>query len=204
MRPDARGSIRRPALGPAAACLSILAAFALLGAGACAPASVSRSGRRPVESGPCGRSFVFVDHGRPAAVIVLPEGAGETESRAAEILRTSILRMSGVDLPVRTAAEPGGPSVAAIGFPAQALPPVLSSSLPSLRPDGFAVATSAGSLYVVGGGGQGAIYGVVHLLGKYFGCRPFSPTAEAFPRRDDLSLGCIFEVQNPANEIQPR
>src|SRR5512134_1739044 len=97
-----------PALALAAACGAALAAVAIISA-ACSPASVSRSGRHPVELGPCGRSFVFVDHGRPAATIVIPEGAGETERRAAEILRTSILKMSGVDLPVRTAPEPGGP-----------------------------------------------------------------------------------------------
>jgi len=181
--------VRRPAPGPAAACLSLIAASALLGTAACAPASVSRSGRRPVELSPCGRSFVFVDHGRAAATIVIPESAGETERRAAEILRTSILKMSGVDLPVRTALEPGGPSVAAVGFPANALPSVLSSSLAALRPDGFAAATSAGNLYVAGGGGRGVIYGVVHLLEKYYGCRRISPTTEDFHGRDELTLG---------------
>ena len=188
--------------GAGAVALAGAAAFVLLWTTACAPASSSRASRRPVELSPCGRAFVFVDHGRAAATIVIPEGAGETERRAAEILRTSILKMSGVDLPVRTSPEPGGPSVAAVGFPASALPPVLSSSLASLRPDGFAAATSAGNLYVAGGGGRGVIYGVVHLLEKYYGCRRFSPTAEVFPKRDDLSLGCILEVENPANEVR--
>ena len=145
---------------------------------------------------------MFVDNGWPAAAIVIPEGAGGTERRAAEILRTSILKMSGADLPIRTAAEPGQPGVAAIGFPQKDLPPGLSSSLPSLRHDGFLVATSAGNLFVTGGGGKGVIYGVVHLLEKYFGCRRFSPAAEVFPRRNDLALGCIFEVDNPVNEIR--
>ena len=110
--------------------------------------------------------------------------------------------MSGVDLPILTAREPGKPGVAAIGFPRSDLPPVVGSALASLRPDGFAVATSAGNLYVAGGGGKGVIYGVVHLLEKYFGCRKFSPSAELFPRRDDLALGCLFEVDNPVNEVR--
>ncbi len=110
--------------------------------------------------------------------------------------------MSGVDLPVLTTREPGRPGVAAIGFPRSDLPPVISSALASLRPDGFAVATSAGNLYVAGGGGKGVIYGVVHLLEKYFGCRKFSPSAELFPPRDDLALGCLFEVDNPVNEVR--
>jgi hypothetical protein len=145
---------------------------------------------------------VFVDHGRPAATIVIPEGAGETERRAAEILRTSILKMSGVDLPILTAKELGRPGFAAIGFPPEDLPPGAASSLSSLRPDGFLVTTSTGNLFVASGGGKGLIYGVVHTLEKYFGCRRFSPSAEVFPRRNDLVLGCMFEVDNPVNEVR--
>ena len=145
---------------------------------------------------------MFVDHGRPAATIVIPEGAGETERRAAEILRTSILKMSGVDLPILTAKEPGRPGFAAIGFPPEDLPPGAVSSLSSLRPDGFLVTTSTGNLFVASGGGKGLIYGVVHILEKYFGCRRFSPSAEVFPRRNDLVLGCMFEVDNPVNEVR--
>jgi hypothetical protein len=156
----------------------------------------------PVQLSGCGRAFVFVDHGRPAARIEIPEDAGDVERRAAEILRTSILKMTGVDLTVRRAAEPARPGVAAIGFPRKDLPPVMASSVNSLRQDGFAIATSTGSLYIAGGGGKGVIYGVVHLLEKYFGCRRFSPTAELFPPRDDLALGCVFEADNPVNQVR--
>jgi len=180
---------------------AILAA-ALVWAAACAPGGTARSGPRPTQVSLCGRAFVFVDYGRPAAAIELPEGAGEAERRAAEILRSSILKMSGADLPIRTAREPGRPGVVAIGFPRKDLPPVLVSSLPSLRHDGFAIATSTGNLYIAGGGGKGVVYGVVHLLEKYFGCRRYSPSAEVFPQRNDLALGCTFEVDNPANEVR--
>ncbi len=150
----------------------------------------------------CGRAFVFVDHGRPAARIEIPEGAGDTERRAAEILRTSVLKMSGVDLPVVTAKVPGTPGSAAIGFPSGDLPPVVASSVSKLRADGFILATSTGNLYIAGAGGKGVIYGVVHLLEKYFGCRKLSPSAELFPPGDDLVLGCLFETGNPVNEVR--
>jgi hypothetical protein len=160
------------------------------------------SGPRPVQLSSCGRAFVFVDHGRPAATIAIPEGAGDVERRAAEILRTSILKMSGVDLPVLTMKDPGRPGFAAIGFPPEDLPPNVTSSLASLRSDGFLATTSTGNLYISGGGGKGVIYGVVHLLEKYFGCRRYSPSAEVFPRRNDLALGCTFELDNPVNEVR--
>jgi hypothetical protein len=178
-----------------------LAAVTLGSAALFAAGTPSRTGPLPVQLSPCGRSFVFVDHGRPAATIVVPESAGEAELRAAEILRTSILKMSGVDLPVRAERKPGGPGVAAIGFPQEDLPPTVAPSLRALRPDGFVITTSTGSLYIVGGG-KGVIYAVVHLLEKYYGCRRFSPTAEIFPKRNDLYLGCLLEVDNPVNEVR--
>jgi hypothetical protein len=179
-----------------------LIALPLIFSTVCAPGPSSRPASRPIQLSPCGRAFVFVDRGRPAARIEIPETAGAVERRAAEILRTSILKMSGVDLPVLAVREPDKPGVAAIGFPQQDLPPVIASSLPSLRPDGFLAGTSTGNLYIASGGGKGLIYGVVHLLEKYFGCRRYSPTAEVFPRADDLALGCLFEADNPVNEVR--
>jgi hypothetical protein len=161
-----------------------------------------RSERRPIEASPCSRAFVFVDHGRPAARIEIPVDAGPVIRRAADILQTSIFKMTGVDLPVVPVREPDKPGAAALGFPQGDLPPVIGSSLASLRPDGFAIATAQGNFYAAGGSGRGLVYGVVHLLEKYYGCRKFSPTAELFPRRDDLALGCLFEADNPVNDVR--
>jgi hypothetical protein len=174
----------------------------LLVATACAPANASRPGQRPVQVSMCGRAFVFVDHGRPAARIEIPEGAGDTERRAAEILRTSVLKMSGVDLPVLEVKVPDKPGAVVIGFAGVELPPLVASSVPKLREDGFILATSTGNLYIAGGGGKGVIYGVVHLLEKYFGCRKFSPSAGLFPPGDDLALGCLFDTENPVNAVR--
>ena len=169
-------------------------------AAACASGPSAGTGPRPVGLSPCSRSFVFVDHGRAAARIEIPESAGEVERRAADILRTSVFKMTGVDLPVLEVETPDWPGVAAVGFPPSEWPPVLKASLASLRPDGFAVGTSTGNLYIAGGAGRGVISGVVHLLEKYFGCRMSGPAGELFPRRDDLALGCLFETENPAND----
>src|SRR5512136_2582082 len=190
-------SARRPL--PLAAALLV---SALLLAPACAVRQGCGSSPRPVQVNMCGRAFVFVDHGRPAARIEIPPDADESARRAAEILRTSVLKMSGVDLPVRETAAPDRPGAAVIGFPGTDLPPLVESSLPTLREDGFILATSTGNLYITGGGGKGLVYGVVHLLEKYLGCRKFSPTAEVFPKTDDIVLGCLFDSQNPGNEVR--
>src|SRR4030042_7067535 len=72
-------------------------------AAACAPGPSARPGPRPVEASPCARAFVFVDHGRPAATIVIPEGAGETERRGAGSPGAAVLKKSGGGLPGRAA-----------------------------------------------------------------------------------------------------
>jgi hypothetical protein len=181
-----------------------IVAAALILAAACAPAGKAKTApaQAPVQSSPCSRAFVFVDKGRPAAVIEIPDGAGETERRAAEILQSSVQKITGVALPVMAVAEPGRENVAAVGFEKEHLPRDLASQVSSLRPDGFLVATSSRNLYVVSGGGRGAVYGVVHLLEKYFGCRKYSLTAEVFPGRNDLVLGCTFDLDNPVNEVR--
>ena len=151
---------------------------------------------------PCARAFVFVDHGRPVATIVIPTDGGTVERRAAEILQSSIRKMSGVVLPIRAAEAPGRGNVAAIGFDGDDLPPTLASLRSTVRTDGFLIGTTTGSLFIISGGGKGAVYGVVHLLEKYFGCRMYSPTAGVFPNRDDVVLGCILERENPLNEVR--
>ena len=178
--------------------------FFILWAAACAPGETPRTSpvSSPVQSSPCARAFVFVDKGRPVAAIEIPVGAGEAEKRAAEILQSSVRKMSGVTLPLQMAAAPGRENVAAIGFPPKDLPADLTSMIASLRPDGFLVATSSRNLYIVSGGGRGTVYGVVHLLEKYFGCRKYSPSAEVFPRRADVVLGCTFDIDNPVNTVR--
>ncbi|HOW84546.1 MAG TPA: hypothetical protein P5119_04235 [Candidatus Aminicenantes bacterium] len=189
--PGSRRRQRRNLLREPAAVVAL--AFGLWAAAACARGPAAA---RPAVASQCDRAFVFVDRGRPAARIEIPGNAGEAERRAADILQTSVFRMTGVDLPVLAVAAPDRPGAAAIGFPLDDLPPAAAAALPSLRADGFALVTSAGNLYVVSGGGPGLVRGVVHVLEKYFGCR-LDAAAPFFPRRDDLALGCLFEVNNP-------
>ncbi len=179
---------------------AVLSVTLALGAAACLPGGPGLPRTRLVT--PCSRAFVFVDKGRPVAEIHIPADAGENVRRAAEVLRTSVLKMTGATLPIRAVSAPGLGNVAAIGFSGSDLPPGFAAPAVSLRYDGFLVGTSTGSLYIASGGGKGAIYGVVHILEKYFGCRKFSPTAERFPRQKDLVLGCVFDVDSPVNSIR--
>ena len=78
----------------------------------------------------------------------------------------------------------------------------MKGSAAGLADDAFLVATAGSHLYGVSGGHKGAIYGVVHLLEKYFGCRVFSPTVRVLPARDTLSLPEVSDRESPANQFR--
>jgi len=143
---------------------------------------------------------VLVERGRPAAAIVIPRGGDAPARRAADILQDAVRRMSGATLPVVEKDRLGRAGEIAIGFGLDRLPAPVRSA--ALQEDGFLVATSGRNLYVRSGGDKGAIYGAVHLLERYFGCRRFSPTVAVFPQRDTLTLGPVNDVDNPINEIR--
>ena len=71
-----------------------------------------------------------------------------------------------------------------------------------LKRDGFGVYTSGTSLSIVSGGRKGSIYGVVHVLEKYFGCRYYSPTATIFPEQSNLTVKNVYDIENPAVDFR--
>ena len=108
--------------------------------------------------------------------------------------------MSGAVLPIQEKRQPGRAGEIAIGFPPEQSPASVAAA--TLAEDGFLVATSGRNLYIRSGGDKGVIYGVVHLLERYFGCRRFSPAVAVFPRRGTLTLGPVRDVDNPVNRLR--
>ena len=143
----------------------------------------------------------LVEKGRALFSIVLPADAGENDRRAASILQDAFFRMSGARLPIAGKAKPGRMNEILVGFPKSRLPGSFRASLAKLKPDGFLV-TLGRNLYIVSGGGKGSIYGAVHILEKFFGCRRYSPAAEVFPKRDTLILPPFFDAENPVNDFR--
>jgi hypothetical protein len=178
---------------------SILARAAAVPAACLLAGSLLAAGSFPQETSDEPR-FVLVERGRPAAVIVVPPGGDASARRAADILQDAVRRMSGATLPVFERDWPGRAGEVVIGFGVDRFPASLATA--RLAEDGFQVATAGRNLYVRSGGDKGAIYGVVHLLERYFGCRRFGPAAAVFPTRDTLALGPINDVENPVNTIR--
>ncbi len=164
----------------------------------------------------------LVAKNRPMATIVIPiqDPESEVNMRAARLLQSSVQEMSGCTLPIIKSNLRNLKSSINIGFSENTVKRsrgyygelkitlVRGINLPhpesnkSLKPDGFGVYTSGASLSIVSGGRKGAIYGVVHLLEKYFGCRCFSPTAYIFPEQSNLKVKNVFDIENPAIEFR--
>ncbi|MDD8024887.1 MAG: DUF4838 domain-containing protein [Acidobacteriota bacterium] len=151
---------------------------------------------------PAGDGFPLVRDGRPACSIVLPSEAAPADRRAAEILREAVRRMTGTVLPVVEKSRPVREGEVWLGFARSVYPDSFRSQYAGLHPDGFLAVVSKRAVYIVSGGGKGSIYGVVHLLEKYLGCRKYSPTADFFPASESLFLPRVFDRDNPANDFR--
>jgi len=147
--------------------------------------------------------LVLVDQGQARFTIVVPLHPGEVDRRAAEILQSTVRKMSGIELPIVETTQPGREHQVVIGFAAAALPSRVASKTRALREDGFAVVAAGTNIYVASGGHKGTIYGVVHLLERYLGCRKFSPTAESVPHRDTVAVpATLADTDNPVNTLR--
>ena len=111
--------------------------------------------------------------------------------------------MTSCRLIIQSSPTPGGQNSINIGFGQIAGTGSRSKAFHSkirskLRPDGFAILTEGTNMTILSGGKKGAVYGVVGLLEKYFGCRCYSPTAFVFPKRESMAVENVLDIENPA------
>ena len=107
----------------------------------------------------------LVQQGRSAYVIVVPADATKAESKAADIFRDYVKRISGAALPVIPESQYKDQSAVFIGNTDHTYGPE------KIKPEGFFTGSKDKFLYIRGGSGQGVVYGVYHTLQAYMGCR---------------------------------
>ena len=136
-----------------------------------------------------GGELILAERGQPAAyVIVLPQAPSESQRYAAEELVAHVERMTGVKLPIKTAADPR---------PARGI--FLGGDCANLGEDGFRLKADPPHLLVQGSAVRGTLYGVYELLERYGGCRWYAswhtvvPMLDRFAVPDDLD-----DAQKPA------
>jgi len=159
---------------------------------------------------------VLVKGGQSEYVIALQHLATPPERHAARELQRFVREVTGATLPIVICSDVEGPEtllpheimVGWSGYnPAQiGYCPRLTSAmqkygvrvdLNALGEDGFFIATAGPHLLIAGGRPRGTLYGVYTFLEKYLGCRWYDSLVSAIPRRRDVTLPPILDVQIP-------
>ncbi|MFY8023984.1 MAG: DUF4838 domain-containing protein, partial [Sediminibacterium sp.] len=157
----------------------------------------------------------------PQFSIIFPKKPAIAEEEAAQLLQSTITKMADCELKILDNNQTNSlksiyifPSEfidefnsneTVLAFP-QSLKVHLSSEFELKRKqlidDAFLIATHENSILIVSGGKKGSIYGVVHLLEKYLGCRMYAPNAEVFPRMKTIALPILTEMDKPINQLR--
>ncbi len=131
-------------------------------------------------------TLVFVQNSISEYVIIRPEGSTESNIKAASELQGYLKKISGVELPVLTDAEPEGEFEILVGYTNRSAEGQFDTK--KLGAEGFVIETVGKKLFIAGSGVRGALYGVYTFLEDYLGCRFYASDYEKIPVRDVLGV----------------
>ena len=117
-------------------------------------------------------------------VIIRPENATESVLTAACELQSYIKRISGVEISIKTDAEPSRELELVVGYTNRSAEGQFDTA--KLGDEGFVIETVGKKLYIGGSGVRGALYGVYAFLEQYLGCRFYTSEYEKIPIRETL------------------
>ena len=134
--------------------------------------------------------LILARRGAPSAyAIVVPQNASPSQRYAAEELRDYTARMTGVTLPIRSAAEP---------LPAKRVE-IVTSGDKALGEDGFRLTARGEVLTIAASSVRGALYGAYELLERFGGVRWYSSWCEKVPVRETFAVPAdLDDTQVPA------
>ena len=130
---------------------------------------------------------VLVKNRKPVGRIIVPSN-NETDKCAANLMQDFTKRISGAELPI----------VFAAATPKKGDVLIESKQVNGVKEDGFSLSTKDGYLHIIGGTGNGSIYGVVTLLEKYLGCNYWGENEYSVPSLATIELKAIDMIDNPA------
>jgi hypothetical protein len=141
----------------------------------------------------------LISKGKTNYQIVIPTDALQVEKDAAKILQDAIDSITGIKLPVIEISKKNSKHSIIITTRKGSF---TGKKDLSVSPDGFHIYTDKRSLVIYGGNKRGAVYGVIHLLEKYMGCRVFTPGYRIFPKSAEMTIPRIEACINPDNKIR--
>lgn len=148
------------------------------------------------------QTLTLVDDGQSPYQIVLHYEPEADAVRAAEVLQYYIREISGAEIPIVSSDEPPLETEIVLGSNPRFFDLETNLNLDSLRTDGYAIRTVGRRLVIVGGYGQGTLYGVYAFLEKHLGLRKYSSTVKVVPKSPRIRVGYIDEMEIPVNDFR--
>jgi len=164
---------------------------------------------------------IIVKNSLPQFSIVLPVENAAMEGKAAVLLQSTIKKMAGCELNILNGIQSSTQKSIYI-IPSGSINELINSEKGVLQTnqlkkhfnvdfeskrkllieDAFLISSQEDNILIVSGGKKGAIYGVVHLLEKYLGCRMYAPNEEWIPQKATITLPVFCELERPVNTIR--
>jgi len=136
-------------------------------------------------------------HGKSAYQIVVPEGAGEAVSYAAQELQRFLGDVTGVRLPIASEERAkAGPAIL-LGPGDRVASTGLIDRARTLGDDGVLLKAVGDDLVLLGSNDRGQLYSVYVLLERFMGCRFLAPDCIVTPKRTVLVLPAIDYAYAP-------
>lgn len=156
------------------------------------------------------KQAILVKNGQANFTISLASNPTEADSEAAELLQSAIKKMTHCELAIVKTDKPNLKNTIYITPSVSSLPKGLKKHFSkefdtkkkALTDDAFLISVQSDNILIVNGGKKGSIYGIIHLLEKYFGCRMYAPNVEIMPQQKELSLPILCEMDKPKNSIR--
>ena len=147
------------------------------------------------------KPLTLVKRGESTYSICVSVTASPSEKHAAEELQKFVEEMSRAHLPIVTDAENPEGDLVLVGNSKLIQP--LASQIPfeRLGSEGFVLKTAGSRLLIVGGRQRGTMYGVYTFLEK-LGCRWFTRDLSVIPKKPNLIVQPLDEMQKPAFEYR--
>jgi Domain of unknown function (DUF4838) len=156
------------------------------------------------------KQAILVKNEQPLFTISIAANPTESDSKAAELLQSSIKKMAHCELQIVKTDKPNLKNTIYITPSVSSLPkafkkhftPDFEAKKKALIDDAFLISVQTDNILILNGGKKGAYYGVVHLLEKYFDCRMYAPNVEIMPQKTTISLPILCEMDKPVNTIR--
>ena len=162
------------------------------------------TGRIPGLSAPnnaARKPLLLVNGGESTYRICVSDTASLSEKHAAAELQKFVEEMSAARLPIVTDADKPEGDLILVGNSTLIQPFASTIPFERLGSEGFVLRTAGNRVLIVGGRQRGTMYGVNTFLEK-LGCRWFTRDLSVIPKKPNLVVEPLDEIQKPAFEYR--